>query len=50
MDKIDNSCASQMVSLTMFALGLVAAILDDMLPNHVTLFDSAVDPPTLCQE
>lgn len=25
----------------------VAAILDDTLPNHITLFDLAVDPPAL---
>jgi hypothetical protein len=24
---------------------IVAAILDDAMPNHVTLFDLAVDPP-----
>ncbi|MEK9875741.1 MAG: LacI family transcriptional regulator, partial [Betaproteobacteria bacterium] len=26
---------------------IVAAILDDTLPNYITLFDLAVDPPTL---
>ena len=29
---------------------LVAAILDDALPNHITLFDLAVDPPALWEE
>jgi len=29
---------------------IVAAILDDVLPNHVTLFDLAVDPPALWDE
>ena len=29
---------------------IVAAILDDALPNHVTLFDLAVDPPALWDE
>jgi len=44
---IDNSYVSQMVNLTTLAPDIVAAILDDALPNHVTLFDLAVDPPTL---
>lgn len=26
------------------------AILDDALPNHITLFDLAVDPPALWDE
>jgi len=29
---------------------IVAAILDDTLPNHITLFDLAVDPPALWDE
>jgi len=29
---------------------IVAVILDDALPNHVTLFDLAVDPPALWDE
>jgi hypothetical protein len=28
----------------------VAAILDDAMPNHITLFDLAVDPPALWDE
>jgi hypothetical protein len=28
----------------------VAAILDDVLPGHITLFDLAVDPPALWEE
>ena len=28
----------------------VAAILDDALPGHITLFDLAVDPPVLWEE
>ena len=28
-------------------LDIVAAIPDDTLPNHITLFDLAVDPPGL---
>jgi len=29
---------------------IVEAILDDALPDHLTLFDIAVDPPTLWEE
>lgn len=29
---------------------IVAAILDDVLPNHVTLFDLAIDPSALWDE
>ena len=47
---IDNSYVSRMVSLTTLAPDIVAAILDDTLPNHITLFDLAVDPPTLWDE
>jgi hypothetical protein len=44
---IDDSYVSRMVNLTTLAPDIVAAILDDALPNHVTLFDLAVDPPAL---
>ncbi len=44
---IDNSYVSRMVNLTTLAPDIVAAILDDDLPNHITLFDLAVDPPAL---
>ena len=47
---IDNSYVSRMVSLTTLAPDIVAAILGDTLPNHITLFDLAVDPPTLRDE
>ena len=36
--------------LTTLAPDIVAAILDDALPNHITLFDLAVDPPALWDE
>lgn len=39
-----------MVNLTTLAPDIVAAILDYALPNHVTLFDLAVDPPALWNE
>ncbi len=44
---IDNSYVSRMVNLTTLAPDIVVAILDDALPNHITLFDLAVDPPVL---
>lgn len=47
---IDNSYVSRMVNLTTLAPDIVAAILDDALPNHITLFDLAVDPPALWAE
>lgn len=50
LEGIDNSYVSRMVNLTSLAPDIVAAILDDTLPNHVTLFDIAADPPALWQE
>ena len=47
---VDNSYVSRMINLTMLAPDIVAAILDDALPNHVTLFDLAVDPPVVWEE
>lgn len=47
---IDSSYVSRMVNLTTLAPDIVAAILDDTLPNHITLFDLAVDPPVLWDE
>jgi ParB-like chromosome segregation protein Spo0J len=47
---VDNSYVSRMVNLTTLAPDIVAAILDDALPNRVTLFDLAVDPPALWDE
>lgn len=47
---VDNSYVSRMVNLTTLAPDIVAAILDDALPDHITLFDLAVDPPALWEE
>ena len=44
---VDNSYVSRMVNLTTLAPEIVEAILDDTLPDHLTLFDVAVDPPVL---
>ncbi len=49
-EKIDYSYVSRMVNLTTLAPDIVAAIPDDALLNHVTLFDLAVDPPALWDE
>ncbi|WP_240001745.1 hypothetical protein [Parvibium lacunae] len=37
-------------NLTTLAPDIVAAILYDALPNHITLFEQAVDPPALWDE
>lgn len=50
MEGIDNSYVSRMVNLTTRASDIVAAILDDELPSHVTLFEFAVDAPALWDE
>jgi hypothetical protein len=47
---VDNSYVSRMVNLTTLAPDIVNAILDDALPDHITLFDLAVDPPALWEE
>jgi len=44
---VDNGYVSRMINLTCLAPDIVAAILDDTLPDHVILFDLAVDPPRL---
>ncbi len=47
---VDNSYVSRMVNLTNLAPDIVEAILDDVLPDGMTLFDIAVDPPALWAE
>ena len=42
---VDNSYVSRMVNLTILAPDIVSAVLDDALPNHLTLFDLASDTP-----
>ncbi len=46
-EKVDDSYVSRMVNLTMLAPDIVAAILNNDLPDHLTLFDLAVDPALL---
>ena len=47
---IDNSYVSRMVNLTTLAPDIIDAILLNELPEHLTLFDLAVDPPALWDE
>lgn len=47
---IDSSYISRMVNLTTLAPDIVAAVLDDALPNDITLFDLAVELPVLWEE
>jgi hypothetical protein len=50
LEGVDNSYVSRMVNLTTLAPDIVEAILEDALPDHLTLFDLAVDPPALWEE
>jgi hypothetical protein len=47
---VDNSYVSRMVNLTTLAPDIVDAILLNALPDHLTLFDLAVDPPEVWDE
>lgn len=47
---VDASYVSRMMNLTALAPDIVEAILDEMLPPDLTLFDLAVDPPALWNE
>ncbi len=45
LEGVDSSYVSRMVNLTTLAPDIVDAILQNVLPDHLTLFDLAVDPP-----
>lgn len=47
---VDNSYVSRMVNLTTLVPDIVDAILQNVLPDQLTLFDIAVDPPALWEE
>ena len=47
---IDNSYVSRMVNLTTLAPDIVAAILDETLPEGVQLLSLAINPPMLWEE
>jgi len=48
--QMDRAYVSRMVNLTTLAPDIVAAILDETLPDHVTLFDLASGTPLLWDE
>ncbi len=50
LEGVDNSYVSRMVNLTTLAPDIVDAILLNELPDHLTLFDLAVDPPAMREE
>jgi hypothetical protein len=50
MEGVDNSYVSRVVNLTMLAPDIFKAILENALPDHLTLFDVAVDPTALWEE
>lgn len=41
LEQVDERYVSRMINLTTLAPGIVAAILDDDAPDHVTVFDLA---------
>ena len=47
---IDASYVSRMINLTTLAPWIIEAILNDALPDGVTLFELAVDPPILWKD
>ena len=47
LEGMDRAYVSRMVNLTTLAPDIVAAILDETLPDHVTLFDLASGTPLL---
>jgi hypothetical protein len=49
-EKIDNSYMCRMLNLTTLAPDIVAAILDETLPPHVTVHELAISPPVLWEE
>ncbi len=49
-EKIDNSYMCRMLNLTTLAPDIVAAILDETLPQHVTVHELAISPPVLWEE
>ena len=49
-EKIDNSYMCRMLNLTMLAPDIVAAILNETLPQHVTVHELAISPPVLWEE
>jgi len=49
-ETVDNSYVSRMVNLTLLAPDIVAAILNDVLPQGTSLFELAIDVPVSCKQ
>ena len=49
-ENVDRSYISRMVNLTTLAPDIQAAILDETLPDSVSLFDLAIDTPLSWEE
>jgi len=49
-EKIDNNSMCRMLNLTTLAPDIVAAILDETLPPHVTVHEMAISPPVVWEE
>lgn len=50
LEQVDDRYVSRMVNLTTMAPDVVTAILDDNMPEHVTVFDLSVDSSSLWSE
>jgi hypothetical protein len=50
LENVDRSYVSRMVNLTTLAPDIQAAILDETLPDSVSLFDLAIDTPLSWEE
>jgi len=50
LENVDRSYVSRMVNLTTLAPDIQAAILDETLPDKVSLFDLAIDTPLSWKE
>ena len=50
LEVVDNSYVGRMVNLTTLAPDIVDAILQNALPDHLTLIDLAINPPVLWEE
>ena len=50
LENVDRSYVSRMVNLTTLAPDIQAAILDETLPDTVSLFDLAIDTPLSWEE
>jgi hypothetical protein len=49
-ERIDNNSMCRMLNLTTLAPDIVAAILDETLPPHVTVQEMAISPPVVWEE